>query len=193
MSDRKNILLASPYGTDIKNIVEYCVSLVSADLLADLKALDANITGVHFFSGHYLEITAELEKLSKAPSSKNARYPLVALLRDLPEVNGASVGVDKDTLNILICTRTQSTYTSDQREQKTFKPILQPIAYALIKQLELSGKFMSQGTDQQSYTWIEHYFWGREGIYGSTSNIFNDWIDCIELKNLDLKLYDYGR
>lgn len=192
--DSKNVLLDSPYGTGLKEIVEYCVTLTSAALLAQLQTADQNITGIYFKHGHILEIVAELEALSKGPTTKNQRYPLVALLRDFPELNGAIPGIDaQNTLNLIIATRTDPNYTSDKREVLSFLPILQPIAAELLHQFEMSGKFMAPGQDQQNYLAIEHYFWGRESIYGSKANIFNDWIDCIEIKNLNLKLYSYGR
>lgn len=194
MIDVKNKLLASPYGTEIEEIVSYCVSLTSAKLLAQLQDFDNSITGVYFQHGHILEIVTELEKLSKAPETKGMRYPLVALLRDFPEVNGAIPGIEsQDTLNFIVATRTDPTWNSQKRKINRFDPILKPIVNDLLYQFELSGKFMTQGADQQNFTAIDHYFWGRESIYGSKANIFVDWIDSIEIQKLTLKLYDYGR
>jgi hypothetical protein len=194
MIDVKNKLVNSPYGDEIEEIVSYCVSLTSAKLLAQLQTFDASITGVYFQHGHILEVVSELEKLSKAPETKATRYPLVALLRDFPELNGALPGIEsQDTLNFIVATRTNPNWNSAKRKTNTFDPILKPIVNDLLYQFELSGKFMSQGADQQNYTAVDRYFWGRESIYGSKANIFNDWIDCIEIKNLTLKIYDYGR
>ena len=194
MNDVKNVLLDGPYGTTTKEIVEYCVSLTSDKLLTQLQIADASITGVYFKHGHILEIVSELEKLSKDPDQKAMRFPLVALLRDFPETNGALPGIDsQDNLNIIIAYRTKPEYSADKRETISFNPVLIPIKKDLLYQLEMSGKFMTTGENQQNYTEIQHYFWGRESIYGAKENIFADWIDCIEIKNLNLKLYDYGR
>lgn len=194
MTDVKNVLLDSPYGTTLKEIVEYCVTLTSAALLTQLQAADQGITGIYFKHGHILEIVSELEALSKGPATKSQRYPLVALLRDFPELNGALPGIDsQNTLNLIIAIRTERTYTADKREALSFTPILKPIVAELLHQFEMSGKFMAPGQDQQNYLAIERYFWGRESISGAKENIFNDWIDCIEIKNLNLKLYSYGR
>jgi hypothetical protein len=35
---------------------------------------------------------------------------------------------------------------------------------------------------------IERFYWGREGIYNNAGNVFNDYIDAIEIRNLDLKI-----
>lgn len=194
MTDIKNKLVDSLYGTELETIIAYCVSLTSAKLLPQLQAFDSSITGIYFKEGHIIEIIQELEKLSKGPETKSLRYPLVALLRDFPELNGALPGIEgQDTVNIIIATRTEPSYSSAKRKINTFDPILRPIETDLLYQFEMSGKFMTPGADQQNYTSVEHFFWGRESIYGVKANIFNDWIDCIEIKNLTLKMYNYGR
>lgn len=175
----------------LDEILKDCVEKASAVLLTQLRVVDPNITGVHFQHGHPLEVIAKLKLLSTGVTTKTDRYPLVALFRDFPEVNGSMPGIySRPTVNIIIATRTLPTYDSDTRKEKSFKPILYPILNQLFYEMEMSGKFMTTGEDQQNFTQIDHYFWGRESIYGAAANIFSDWIDCIEIKNLTLNLYD---
>lgn len=174
----------------LDEIIADCVTKVSAKLLPSLSVIDPNITGVHFQHGHPLEIIDALKLLSTGTTTKNKRYPLVALFRDFKETMGDLPGiysVAKPT--IIIATRTLPAYSSDQRKEISFKPILHPIMVELFNQFEMSGKFMTEGDDLQTVDRIDHYFWGRESIYGANANIFSDWIDCVELNNLNLQLY----
>lgn len=156
--------------------------------LDQLKAVDPNITGIHFKHGHPLEIIDQLKELSLGVESKTKRYPLVALFRDFPEDKGQEIGIySEPRLNLIIATRTEPTYNSDERKENSFKPILYPIWEELEKQLLWDSRFNTSGIGL-SYTQIDHYFWGRQGIYGVEGNIFNDWIDCIEIRDLNLKV-----
>lgn len=174
----------------IDEIIADCVLKAQGILLADLQAIDSNITGIHFKQGHPREIIKELEVLSKGLTTKTERYPAVWLFRDFPEDMNPVPGIYSDaTVRIFIATRTDPTYNSEQRKVKSFKPILYPIYLELMNQIELSGKFVIQGHDRQQLRKTDHYFWGRESLFGKDGNFFTDWIDCIELENLNLKTY----
>jgi len=170
-------------------ILQECVEAVSELLTPTLQAIDENITGVHFFQGHPLEVIQELTKLSLAGIDfKKARYPMVALFRDYPEDKGSEVGIYSEvTWNIIIAKRTEPTYNTAKRKDLSFKPILHPIWDALEAEMMNRAEFNTSGVGLD-YQQIDHYFWGREGLFGSEKNIFLDWIDCIEIKNLNLKI-----
>lgn len=167
-----------------------CVAKASTKLLPSLQESDLNITGIHWQHGHPLEIIETLKQLSTGVSSKTQRYPLFGLFRDFKETMGTQPGIYSEApITIIIATRTLPTYSSDQRKEKSFKPILHPIMVEVFNQIELSGKFLNEGNDLQVIPRIDHYFWGRESIYGAKANIFSDWIDCVEINNLILKTY----
>ena len=160
------------------------------DIIKDKVALAATELGrpIYFMHGHILEIIQELKKLSEDKASKAMRYPLVALLRDFPETKGQEIGIYSEArFTLMIVTRTEPTYSSEKRKAISFIPILYPIWEALEKQLLWSPQIHQSGIGLD-YTQVDHYFWGREGIYGSDGNIFNDWIDCIEIRDLNLKI-----
>lgn len=172
----------------IDEIIRADVECVSELVLPILNRTEPLITGVYFQQGHPLEVIKELQKLGEGVNTKSQRYPLVALFRDFPEEIGVTVGIASEaTVNMIIATRTDPNYNSEKRKEKIFKPILYPIYEALIERLSKNPAFMGQGTVRHRK--IDHYFWGRESVYGSEANIFKDWIDCIEIKNLNLKLY----
>lgn len=174
----------------VDELLEDCAAKTSTVVLSALQAVNPDIQGVYFKCGHPLEIIAELQAMSKAADKKGQRYPLIALFRDFPEDRGVDAGIySVPRLNLFFIALTNPTFTTDQRKQKNFKPILYPIMEEFFNQIKGSAKFSPGKIGVYSYTQIDHYFWGRESIYGAEANIFTDWIDCIELKNFKLPIY----
>ena len=173
----------------VDELIADAVTKTSTTLLTQLQAVNPDIKGVYLKHGHPLEIINELQAMSKATDKKGQRYPLIALFRDFPEERGVDALVySVPTLNIFIIAPTNPNYFTDDRKAKNFKPILYPILIEFLNQLRISGKFQGGSKGFYTYTQIDHYFWGRESIYGAKANIFEDWIDCIELKNFKLPI-----
>lgn len=171
----------------ISDLLRSIVAEVSTDLTATLQGIDPNITGVHYQQGHPLEIVKALSLLSNNSTTKTERYPLVALYRDFTEDKGKQVGIYSDQqVHIIIATRTAPTYTTEQRAEKSFKPILHPIVDALLTKISLSPKFIMDRA-YPSTEETDRYFWGQAGLFGIEKNMFQDWIDCVEIK-MNLKL-----
>ena len=155
---------------------------LSTDLLATLQTVDANITGVHYQQGHPLEIVKALQLLANNASTKTERYPLIALYRDFTEVKNRQIGIYSESdLHIIVATRTNPTYTTEQRAEKSFKPILHPIVDAFLDKISLSPKFIIDRSYPQTEE-TDRYFWGQAGLFGIEKNMFQDWIDCVEIK-----------
>jgi hypothetical protein len=174
----------------IDELLAECVAGVSTAILSTLQGVNPDIQGIYFKHGHPKEIIAELQAMSKSPDKKNQRYPLVALFRDFPEERGVDAGIySVPTLNIFVIALSNPVFTSDDRKSKNFMPILYPIIDELFKQIRQSGDFAPGLKSVYQYTQIDHYFWGRESIFGAEANIFTDWIDCIEIKNFKLPIY----
>lgn len=144
-------------------------------------------TPVYYMYGHPLEIVGRLQEKANSTTMKATAFPLVCLFTDIPEDNGDNVGFyAKDRLNIVICTSTTQTYTSEERTANTFKPILYPIKVELLKQITAYPNFTVNG-ELKFRSW-DRYFWGRQGLYGSVANPFNDYIDAIEIQNLQITI-----
>lgn len=163
------------------------VASVSDTMLGTLKAVDPNITGIHYQQGHPLEIVKALQLLANNVTTKTERYPLVALYRDFTEQKNRQIGIYSESdLHIIVATRTNPTYTTEQRATKSFKPILHPIVDALLNKISISPKFILDRAYPQTEE-TDRYFWGQAGLFGIEKNMFQDWIDCVEIK-LSLKL-----
>ncbi len=162
------------------------INAVSAQLLAELKAYDSRIEAVNYLYGHPLEIIETLKQRDESDGFRFKKYPLVALFQDFPEQHG-EIGIDSEvTLHLVIARATQPDYKASERYTENFKPVLYPIYFEFLRQLTLSGRFMTYGTSRISHTKIDRVFWGR--AFEGDANPFNDWLDCIEIKDLKLKI-----
>lgn len=141
--------------------------------------------------GHIIEVLENMKQLDKQNQS-SLKYPCVILICDFREqvfTPGAFYGQYQDaTLNMLIVNSTVNTYKAHERLQHVFKPILYPIYLELMEQIKQSPITVVYGNTQLGHTKIDRLFFGREMVYGNTGNIFNDYIDAIEIQNLRVKL-----
>ena len=170
------------------DIIGSVVERVSAKLTPQLRIVDDLITGVHYQHGHPKEIIENIAELGKTPSKKTSRFPMIALFQDFPEDmlgNGFYADIN---LHIIIARATVPTYKADKRYDVNFKPILYPVYEEFIEQLKLSRRFDIPKGDNFSHTKIDRLYWGREGLFGNDKNIMDDYIDCIEIRDLKLRV-----
>lgn len=174
----------------IQDILGPIVAKVSDKLLPALKAFDSGINAVHYDYGHPLEIIETLSQKSEAGGDfVYQKYPLVALFLDADLRRGNEIGVYGEfTLHIAIIRGTDPTYKAKQRDDMNFKPVLMPIYLELMKQIRRSGVFFITSEQMIPHSPINRYYWGKQGLYGNEGNIFNDHVDCIEIKDLKLKV-----
>ncbi len=178
----------------IVKIARGWVEEVSTKVTPIIQANDAAITGspslitsVYYQHGHILEIIETLKQRDQG-GKELEKYPLVALLQDFPLKRG-QLGIEGETtLHFIIAMSTLPEYKADQRQARNFDPILYPIYEAFLKAIAASPFTMEYSVSKISHTQIDRMYWGRDGLAGVEGNIFDDWIDCIELKDLSLKI-----
>lgn len=161
------------------------VAAVSTELLPQLKEYDPAITGVHYQFGHPLEIIKTLGQYDQGVTTPFDKYPLIAFFLDMPIKRGVTPGVyGEGTAHMAIIRQCYNpNQTAAERDQTNFEPVLTPIYLELMKQISLRGDlFMLPGQEMLPHDVIYRYYWGKEGLFGNTANIFNDWVDAIELK-----------
>lgn len=167
------------------------VNSVSAELTAQFKLIEPTIEGVHYLHGHPLEIIETLKQRDKSEAFTFKKYPLVALFQDFNETYSVSpdsyFASNEVNLHIIIAKATSPDYKAPERYDKNFKPFLYPIYMSLKQKLFESGKFLIAAPELISHTKTDRLYWGRQGLYGNEGNIFDDWLDIIELTNLKLK------
>jgi len=163
------------------------VHIFENDIFANTKtnvlAKFPNITQLYYEYGHPLEIINTLAEKTQSNVFKYKKYPLIMLFQDLDEEHN-KIGYKIPYTTIIIATPTNPTFKAKQRYDETFIPILYPIYESLIKNLEVSTFI---GWDKE-HTKIDRVYWGKNGIYGNTGNIFNDFLDAIEVNFKNLRI-----
>jgi hypothetical protein len=168
----------------VKDIIKDIVAKVSIELTPMLQAYDPTITGVHFMNGHPLEIINRLVKREQNGMEYD-KYPLVCLFHDFPEIQYANGTIDT-TLHIAICRATDPNLIADERYEKNFKPVLYPIYESFIDNLIHNKSFI--GYSPMKITKYDRLFWGSDKLIKGQANVFNDYLDAIEITNLTIKL-----
>lgn len=149
------------------------------------KAMQLGRT-IQYMYGHPLEIVTRLQAMTNSPTLKNQKYPLIVLFTDISIRHDIPGYYGSAKLQMIVATTTVQEYSAEQRTANNFKPTLHPIKRELIRQISRHTQFTFP--DETDYEEIDRYYWGKAGLYGNTGNIFNDYIDCIELKDIRVNI-----
>lgn len=146
-----------------------------------------------FFSyGHYADVVKELQDKDGSITLKGSKYPLIWLVYDIKEIHGKVINEQSELQNvqILLATPTDINNTIVQRMDNNIKPILYPIYDELMLQIANSGFFTQCVVSKIEHEKIDRPYWGGGGNEGSngSANLFNDYIDAIQIRNLTLNL-----
>ncbi len=173
---------------NIRKEMEAIVAEVDAALYSD-GSTKAAFPHVNFLAGHPIEIVEKIKRKLENPdvTVKEGRFPAVLLFLDIRKTKGKDPGYQaRISFNMAIIRDTKPEYTSEQRDQYNFEPYLIPIYEELLNQIKLSTAFTITKMDQIDHEMYERYFWGKTGLYGNTGNEYDDFIDAIELQNIEL-------
>lgn len=139
--------------------------------------------------GHYMELAARLSRKNTDQVKKFRKFPLILLVTDLKKSYKSH---DFDYMIsppvILIINKTDKNYTSQERTDNNFKPILLPLYESFIEKM-IDSKLISTPNDIFLNDRIDHYGWGNETVYGNTGLIFNRYLDAIEINPTELNIY----
>lgn len=161
----------------------YQFSLIVADV-----ATKTNIP-VSYLWGHPIEIIENLRYMSLDPTIAADKYPLIALFTDISETKGKDSGYESDvSLHLIIAINTLKRYSSEERLLNNFIPFLYPIYFQLLKSIAQSPNFHPAIWQNLEHEKSDRFFWGKNGLYLNTGNVFDDLLDVIEIQNLKLTL-----
>jgi len=141
--------------------------------------------------GHPMEILENLTEMSSADSTKKLKYPIIAVLSDVEVKRDSANYYGKVNLTVLIATKTDKALKADAREKTNFKPILLPLYYDFLEHLIKCGHFKINYDGNIPHNYIKRMYWGKNGIFITDSTLpapFNDFIDGIEINNLQLTI-----
>ena len=173
-----------------QNVVDIFAEIfarVNTKLISQLKAYDTNIQAIRYDFGTVEEINQRLIAFGNG-TEEAKKYPLCWLVCNFAETDNGVIGTDKElSINIILAKFTMPEYSTAERYEVSFNPILTPIYVELMKQIALHTAF----TDAQrpKHTKTNEAYWGRDGVLGAKGqNILVDYIDAILITNLQLTL-----
>jgi len=141
--------------------------------------------------GRYIEITRRLTQKQMgvvAGATGNNRFPLVWLVIPFDEFNGTPTEhyTRLRNMQIIIATQTRPDSTTPARMNDNFEPILYPIYRALLIEIANSGFFSDIDYGVQHTKTDQPYWGGGNTLTSGDKNLFNDYIDAIQIRNLEL-------
>jgi hypothetical protein len=173
----------------IDNATEIHVSTPDK-LTASYKANNSGtLTAILVFDhGHPMEIVNTIQQYTQHDTLKFEVFPRICLFHDFEE----KITFEKVvSLNLVIVTDTAPEYSAPQRYTYSFDPILTPLYDLFIRQLAYSPNIQTtEGNNYFKHSKWDRLYWGKDGLYGNTANIFNDFIDAIEINNLEFKIIE---
>ena len=126
-----------------------------------------------------------LERLNELKRTILSGRPFIMLLLDIQEIVGKSL-IDV-SCDIIIGAVTNRSYSTDERYLNNFTPVLYPIYEAVMERLTNGSKTILQSSYIEHEKW-DRVLWGKQGLYGVDANIFDDYIDAIEVNKINLKI-----
>lgn len=146
-------------------------------------------TPVFFDYGHYVEVTRNLTQKDASITQRDKKYPLIWMVMDFVERYG-DINYDYcqlPDLQFIIAVPTTAAMTTRDRIDKNFKPVLYPIYDAFKEEILESGMFSN--ADPLDHEKIDRPYWGGQDNMGNgTVNLFNDFIDAIQIRRLKLNV-----
>jgi len=152
-----------------------------AAIIADKQVNFGMKKQLYFRQGNLLEINKQLALAVKNAAKKGHIFPLIVLLRDFKEtLEQGDYGHNSSVkVKLLFFNLTDKNYTSDQREEMVFKPVLRPIVNEFINQLSKSIAFGQPDIYyQMKPEKTECFFYGSAD---NAKNAFGDYLDAVEL------------
>jgi hypothetical protein len=89
-------------------------------------------------------------------------------------------------INLIIATLTDPNIDADTRYANNFFTTLYPLYNSLLSAIHYSRYFRTYSPKTIEHTKINRLYWGKSGEFANVKNIFGDWLDAIEINNIQL-------
>lgn len=176
----QNAMFIDPLDNQEKTFLDY------------LKRIDPKITAIQYEYGHLPDVRERL--ISKGKVLEGSRFPMIVVFEDF-RTDHSKVGVTGiSRLSIILLALSNKNYTRQQREEKTFEPILRPMYELFKQQLKLSGKFMIYDVTTIKHTQVDLPHWGdpknqRSDAKENTGYLTDQCLDGIGMDGTQLISY----
>lgn len=169
----------------LSDVMRQVVSNVSENLASESTL---SIPYVSFHAETWLELCDRLKAEAESELSKQTRFPLIALIgNDEYDINDKQP-YPEVSCTIIIVTKSDPTWRSENRVAVNYNPILYPIYTELLEQLAASPLFQGVYNPYPSHKCIENYNVSEQGATGGTAYKLNDSVDGLIVTNLKLRL-----
>lgn len=144
---------------------------------------------VYFEYGHYRDVVKRLDQKEGAIlEDTRTKYPLIYMVTDFEEkrTDNTSYYCELPSLQFIVAMGTDNNYTMDERRDKTYLPRLYPVYAEFLKQLSKTKALGYPNEGTLTHTKIDRSYWA--GDEGQNANMFNDYIDAIQIKGMNLRV-----
>lgn len=138
---------------------------------------------ISYMFGDWNYISDQLLIWSKSNATAKLKYPAIFLYSPIEEDRTDKKW--KMSLSLLLVVNTLPSYTNEERSRISFAECLRPIYEILIKEI---GKEPTFDIKNVPHMYIENYRYGKAGVTGPDGKPFKDYIDGINIKNLQITL-----
>ena len=141
---------------------------------------------VSFLFGDWGYISNTLVKWGNDSETSRLKYPIICLLspyeEDRTDVNS------KVSLEFIIMVNTIKSYDNETRERRSFEEVLRPVYLIFIDEISKEPLFVRSYNGVVLHRYTENYRYGRLGVMAEDGKPFRDFIDAIEIKQMDLTI-----
>lgn len=168
-------------NTDVEySIGDAIYSFDGTDFVLEKSFTSSHPTNIFFHRSTYKEFVDIMVQYK----DQKDRFPLIFLnsptidIKIKGELGYATLG------QIIIATSSLPNLTSDIREIQSFMTILRPLCNMFLDSLRTLGMI----NEETEINIKEHFFYGSSDKDGVSGNLFSNYVDAIEIKNLKIKL-----
>lgn len=151
-------------------------------------------SNVSYLWGDWGYISNQLVLWSKSPNTSPLKFPLICLLSPFTEDRTEESA--RVSLDFYLMVNTEKDYTNEDRERISFEGVLRPIYLLFMDEIRRDNRFASDYRGVIPHRYTENYRYGRVGVLGADGKPFRDFIDAIEITNLELTIKNikcYGK
>lgn len=141
---------------------------------------------VSYLFGDWSYISNQLTVWGKSPKTSPLKFPIICLYSPFTEERDAEDA--RVSLEFILMVNTEKDYTNEDRELISFDKVLRPIYRLFMDEIRGDRRFASDYRGVVPHQYTENYRYGRVGVLGPDGKPFRDFIDAIEIKNLELTI-----
>jgi hypothetical protein len=138
---------------------------------------------------YYGDVNEVVQKLNILARNNTERYPAVAMFTDITQRRGNRNDLIAEVTipYILFCCITEKGWHAEERIENSIKQTLYPIYERFLKNLELNDKLLKTSEYFLRHNYTERLSIGKSALFVN-NNGGNDFIDAIEVQNLELQI-----